>query len=280
MAAGSKDDDAGLVSPMLFDVTGAALASVLLSGGLVGLVLGLVGGGGSMLATPLLLYAVGLAPHRAIGTGAVAVSACAFVNLGLHARAGHVRWRLGALFATIGVAGAAGGADLGKQVDGRGLLILFALLMVVVGMMMLRAGSLQVESTADGRRNADNEIALMAASALGTGMLSGFFGVGGGFLIVPALLFSTGMPTIEAIGSSLLAVGMFGLTTSVSYALSSLVDWKVAAELVAGGFLGAVIGQMIASRLATSRTALNSLLSVLLFLVAAYMLVRSVSGPA
>src|SRR5260370_34021241 len=109
-----------------------------LSGAIVGFTLGLIGGGGSIMATPLLLYVVGLPPHMAIGTGALAVSANAFANFGGHARAGNVRWRCAVIFAVIGVAGAAFGSTLGKQIDGKQLLLLFAILMVAIGVLMLR----------------------------------------------------------------------------------------------------------------------------------------------
>ncbi len=251
------------------------MIAAMLSGGVVGGVLGLVGGGGSILATPLLLYAVGLAPHRAIGTGAVAVSACAFINLALHARARHVRWEPAALFAAAGLAGVIGGAELGKQVGGRHLLVLFAVLMIAVGILMLRAGTGRDHEPTPSRRPA-----LVAATALATGTLSGFFGVGGGFLIVPALLFSTGMAAIDAIGSSLLAVGTFGAATAADYAWAALVDWRVAAEFVAGGVLGAAIGLAGASRLAASRTALKTMLGVLILVVAATMLVQDFARAA
>jgi uncharacterized protein len=117
------------------------MISAVLCGCLVGFVLGLVGGGGSILATPLLLYAVGLAPHRAIGTGALAVAANAFINLSFHARKRHVRWKPATLFAAIGILGAAFGAAIGKRVAGQHLLFLFALLMLVVGVSMLRKRS-------------------------------------------------------------------------------------------------------------------------------------------
>src|SRR5258708_27526634 len=109
-----------------------------LSGAIVGFTLGLIGGGGSIMATPLLLYVVGLQPHMAIGTGALAVSVNAFANFAGHARAGHVRWRCAVIFAVIGVAGAAFGSMLGKQIDGTQLLFLFAVLMIVIGVLMLR----------------------------------------------------------------------------------------------------------------------------------------------
>jgi uncharacterized membrane protein YfcA len=111
--------------------------------------------------------------------------------------------------------------------------------------------------------------------ALGVGALSGFFGIGGGFLIVPGLIFSTGMPMISAIGSSLLSVGAFGLTTAVTYGLSGLIDWPVVAEYLAGGLGGGLVGMALATSLASRKTALNRVFAGLIFLVAGYMLYRN-----
>ncbi len=144
------------------------------SGGLVGFVLGLIGGGGSIVATPLLLYAVGLSPHVALGTGALAVSANAFVSFAGHARAGNVRWDVAAIFSVMGVLGALGGSALGKAVDGRQLILLFALMMIVIGLAMLwpRRGSGATAPVV-----LDAAMALRVAGiGLGVGLQSGFFG--------------------------------------------------------------------------------------------------------
>ena len=109
------------------------------SGSLVGFTLGLIGGGGSILAVPLLVYVVGVpSAHVAIGTSAIAVAASAAANLAGHARARTVKWPCALVFALSGIVGAAGGAQLGKMVDGSRLLMLFGALMVVVGLTMLR----------------------------------------------------------------------------------------------------------------------------------------------
>ncbi len=252
-----------------------------LSGALVGFTLGLIGGGGSILATPLLLYIVGLGPHEAIGTGALAVSVNAFANFGGHARAGNVRWRSAVLFALVGVVGAAIGSSLGKSFDGKRLLFLFAILMVVVGILMLRRGRRDAARARAGTATDDASgrgIIWVILAALAVGALSGFFGIGGGFLIVPGLLFSTGMPMIFAVGSSLLAVGSFGLTTAVNYAMSGLVNWPVAGEYIAGGLAGGVLGMVLALRLSARKAALNQIFAALVFVVAAYMLYRNATS--
>jgi len=252
-----------------------SLADILaiLSGGAVGLVLALIGGGGSILATPALLYVVGIAnPHVAIGTSAVAVSVNAFANLIQHARRGNVRWRCAMTFAGGGIVGAVIGAEIGKATDARVLLPLFAGLMIVVGIAMLRHKP--DEGNADVRLSRQNAPRLIAFG-LGAGALSGFFGIGGGFLIVPGLIGATGMTMLQAIGSSLFSVGAFGATTAASYAVDGLIDWRVAALFIGGGLIGGVGGAMLAARLSRQRGALQRIFSIVIFAVAAYMLYRS-----
>ena len=243
-----------------------------LSGALVGFVLGLVGGGGSILAVPLMVYLVGVrSPHVAIGTSALAVAANAALGLATHARLGNVKWRCSLVFAAAGVAGALIGSTLGKAFDGQKLLFLFALVMVVVGILMLRrrghVGDAEVKL---GRENA----AKLVLYGLGTGLFSGFFGIGGGFLIVPGLVAATGMPMLFAVGSSLVAVTAFGLTTAANYALSGLVDWMLALVFIGGGFLGSFLGTRAAKRLSGAGH-LTTVFASLIFVVAAYMLWKS-----
>jgi hypothetical protein len=240
----------------------------------VGFALGLIGGGGSILATPMLLYLVGVPPHVAIGTGALAVSVNAFANFAVHARARTVRWGPGALFALVGAGGALLGSNIGKAVDGRHLILAFAGMMVAVGASMLRPRRGGSAATAMTARAA----ARVAGVGLAVGLLSGFFGIGGGFLIVPGLIFATGMPMLNAIGTSLLAVGTFGLTTALNYSLSGLVAWPVAAEFIAGGVLGGWLGTRAAVALAPRRNTLVRLFAGLVFAVAAYIIWRSLAG--
>ena len=246
-----------------------------LSGALVGFSLALVGGGGSILAVPLMVYLVGVPqPHVAIGTSALAVAANAAVGLFNHARAGHVKWRCGMLFAAAGVAGAFAGSTAGKAFDGQKLLFLFALVMIAVGALMLRrratAGDGDVRL---GRENAGK----LGAYGLGAGAFSGFFGIGGGFLIVPGLIAATEMSMINAVGTSLVAVTSFGLTTALNYAVSGLVDWGLAGVFVAGGLLGSTAGLRLAKRLSAAGS-LSKVFAALIFSVAAYMLWKSGSA--
>jgi uncharacterized protein len=245
----------------------------LFSGSIVGFSLGLIGGGGSILAVPLLLYVVGVRdPHVAIGTSALAVAASAFLNLLGHWRAGTVKWPCAAAFAASGVVGAAIGSSIGKSVDGTSLLFVFALVMIAVGIAMLRPRA----GGGDPGVRITPRIALrLVAVGIFVGAVAGFFGIGGGFLIVPGIMLGSGMPILNAIGSSLFSVGAFGLTTAVNYALSGLVDWRIALEFIAGGALGGWLGMRLAVGMASQRRRLAYIFAAIIFVVAAYMLVRT-----
>jgi uncharacterized protein len=243
------------------------------SGSLVGFSLGLVGGGGSILAVPLMVYVVGVpTAHVAIGTSAVAVAANAAANLVTHARAGTVKWQCAGVFAATGVLGAWLGSNLGKVIDSQRLLFLFAILMIVVGATMLapRAGG----GDAAVRLDRGNLPRLVVLGVL-AGALSGFFGIGGGFLIVPGLMLATGMPILNAVGSSLLGVTAFGTTTALNYVVAGLVDWNLAIPFIGGGIVGGLAGVRAARVLARQRRALNVVFACMIFAIAVYMLLRT-----
>lgn len=245
----------------------------LASGALVGFSLGLVGGGGSVLAVPLMVYVVGVPdPHVAIGTSAIAVAANAAINLSNHARGGTVRWACALTFAAAGIIGALAGSIFGKMLDGQKLLALFALVMLVIAALMLKTRARI--GLPDVKMNWTNMPAIVGLG-LATGTLSGFFGIGGGFLIVPALMLATGMSILNAVSSSLVAVTAFGLTTAASYAWSGLISWGLAGLFIAGGIGGGLIGTGSARLLAARRGALNIVFAAVIVAVALYMLARS-----
>ncbi len=243
------------------------------SGGLIGFSLGLIGGGGSILATPLLLYFVGMSsPHLAIGTGALAVSANAYASVISHAYKGNVWWRGGILFAIIGTLGAFLGSSLGKVIDGQTLMLLFGFLMLIVGALMLRP---RIETSGELSGTSSKNYVLLGILALFSGAASGFFGIGGGFLIVPALIYATSMPTIKAVGTSLLSVGTFGLATSINYALDGLIDWKLAGFMILGGIIGGIFGSKLSAKLGKNKDTLSRIFAVLIFIVACYVIYKS-----
>ena len=261
-------------------MTAIEIALALVSGSVVGLSLGLVGGGGSILAVPLMVYGVGVSsPHVAIGTSAVVVTVNAFINLLAHAREKTVKWSCAAVFALAGMTGAAAGATLGKAVNGQRLLAGFGVLMIVVAALMLRPRRggedphVRVDPT-----TAKRLLPPLLGLGFGVGTLSGFFGIGGGFLIVPGLVSATAMPLVNAIGSSLLAVAAFGATTAVSYAASGLVDWPLALLFLVGGVAGGFVGVRLVRRLAMDCRKLTLTFSGVVATVGIYVVVRGISA--
>src|SRR5690349_7015782 len=163
--------------------------ATMLSGAAVGFVLALVGGGGSILAVPLLVYGVGIAsPHVAIGTSAIAVAISAFVNMIAHWKAGNVRWPCAIIFAAAGVGGAFIGSHFAKQLDGAKLLVLFGMLMVAIGALMLKSAGGGDPTIRLSSATAPRLLPMLAGIGFAVGLLAGFFGIGGGFLIVPGLM--------------------------------------------------------------------------------------------
>ncbi|WP_428482923.1 sulfite exporter TauE/SafE family protein [Pyruvatibacter mobilis] len=257
--------EALLADPMM-------LSLALGAGVLVGFILGLVGGGGSILAVPLLLYGVGVeTPHIAIGTAAVGVAVNAASGLAAHARAGTVKWPCALVFSGMGVLGAYAGSSLGKAIAGDTLLAAFGVAMVLIGIWTLvpRAG----EDRPDVRltRSSAGELLprLMPFGFLAGGA-AGFFGIGGGFLIAPGLMAATRMPLRIAVGTSLVALLAFGATTAANYAAASLVNWPVAGAMILGGFFGGVLGQRASSAAAAHHNMLAYLFAALVIGVGAF----------
>lgn len=155
-----------------------------------------------------------------------------------------------------GVVGAVVGSLVAKAIDGQKLLVLFGALMIVVGLAMLRkrrgAGNPDVHLS---RTTARRLPPLLIGIGFAVGILSGFFGIGGGFLIVHGLMLATGMPLAVAIGTSLVAVGAFGAATAASYAVSGLIDWYLAALFALGALVGGFAGIALGKALATYKQA-------------------------
>jgi len=229
------------------------------SGALIGLFLGMFGGGGTIIAVPLMVYLVGVpVPHIALGTSAFVVAVNAATSLASHARRGTVEWRYAALFSAAGSVGAYAGSTGGKMLDGDNLMALFALLMLIVGGFMLsRRRYSQMHRPPFTRR----VVAKVLGYGAGVGAVSGFFGIGGGFLIVPALIAATGMPILGAVASSLVAVTAFGLTTAINYSAAGLVDWPLAGAFICGGIFGGMAGAGIARRLSVRQELFTRMLA-------------------
>ena len=205
---------------------------------LVGMSLGLLGGGGSILTVPLLAYVAGMDAKPAIATSLLVVGVTSAIGAITHARAGRVRWRVAALFGAAAMAGAYSGGLLARFVPGTVLLITFAAIMIAAGIAMLR-----------GRKNTtptdpDQHLPVVRIALLGVlvGVISGLVGAGGGFLLVPALALLAGLPMPLAVGTSLVVISMQSVAGFAGHLATEHIDWRLAGLVTAAAVLGALIG--------------------------------------
>lgn len=287
------------------------LAVALLVGLLTGLALGALGGGGSILALPALVYLLDQSPHEATTGSLMVVGVTALVGMTSHWRAGHVRVAQGVAFGALGVVGSYVGSRLSARVDEDLLLAGFAALLLLAAAAMARRASRDraaaVTAAAppahavDGPRPSRSSLAVLerpvltrscalptpsprldtcravkvGAAATLVGLLTGFFGVGGGFVIVPALVLALGYQMPVAIGTSLLVIAMNSFTALAARIGSDVhLDWPVLGLFTATAIAGSVIGQRAASRVDAAR--LTFAFTALLVVVAGYTAVRAV----
>lgn len=250
--------------------------AVVLGGAAVGFLLAVFGGGGSVLAAPVLLYLGGVTDaHVAVGTASAAVAANAALNLLGHWRGGRIKWPCATVFALAGLAGSFLGSSLAKLISGQHLLLAFALAMAAIGLSMFRRPASEGDPDV---HISMKLVARLAPLGLLTGLAAGFFGIGGGFLIVPGLMLATGMTMANATASSLLSVALFGAATTFNYALTDQVDWRLAGLLLLGGAAGGVAGLFAAKALVRHAALARKLFAVLIILVAAYVAYRALAG--
>ena len=247
-----------------------ALALAALGGVLIGLLLTVFGGGGSVLATPWLIYVVGVADtHVAIGTSAAAVAVNAATGLAVQARAGTVKWPCASVFGFTGLAGALAGAHLAKSVNGAALLHWFAFAMIAIAVSMLIPRKYEGDPAV---HLTPGMVWKLAPVGLIAGFAAGFFGIGGGFLIAPGLMASTGMTLANAAASSLVSVTLFGGATSAIYAAMGQIAWPLFGTLVAGGVVGAALGLPISRWMVTRVKMARIGFAILVVTVAVYIL--------
>ncbi len=271
------------------------VALSLVFGAAVGFSLGLTGGGGSIFAVPLLMYGLGVPSKSAMGVSLAAVGAMALFGVIQRLRRGEVELSTGLLFAAAGMAGAPVGTLLRKVMPEPLLLGLFVVVMVVVAARMwMKAGRTGAEARALAelvpgddpgpvcRRDPEGKLRLtsrcmmlLGLVGVATGVLSGLFGVGGGFVIVPALVFFSGMGIHRAVATSLLVIALIGGSGVVSHvAAGGALDLGLTAWFVAGGLVGMVLGVGLGRRISGPR--LQRVFAVAIVLVAAYVAMRSV----
>ena len=235
----------------------------------IGLTLGALGGGGSILTVPALVYVLGLTPQEATSASLVIVGMTAVAGAASHARSGGTRWRAGGLLALLGVPASVLGSRLNARVDPDLLLLSFAALMLVAaaGMLLRGSGTAPEASAQRSRRSLRGSLTLLVAG-LGIGFLTGFLGVGGGFVVVPVLVVLLGMPMSVAIGTSLLVIALNSAVALGARAGTGAFDWSVIVPFTLAAVVASAAGAAAARRLPTS--ALSRAFGVLLLLVAGY----------
>jgi uncharacterized protein len=249
------------------------------AGLLIGASLGALGGGGSILTVPALVYLLGQSPHRATTASLIVVGVAALVGAVIHAQGCRVRLRAGLLFGLLGVAGSYAGSRASAAVPANVLLAGFGLLMLAVAAVMLRRrrgrdGAVPAGTARGGTRH----IILVTAAATGVGLVTGFFGVGGGFVVVPALVLVLGFDMPTAAGTSLVVITVNSAAALAARAghASLALDWPLIGTFAAAAVIGAVAGGSLAGRAGPGR--LSAAFTVLIVLVACYTLSRSLPG--
>lgn len=214
---------------------------------LVGVSLGLLGGGGSILTVPILTYVLGMEPREAIASSLFIVGATSAVSMISHARAGRVRWKTGALFGVAGMAGAFVGGLIGGFIPGVVLMVLFAIMMIVTAIAMIR-GRKTARDAASVPPHGRATIRILIDGLL-VGVATGLVGAGGGFLVVPALNLLGGLPMAVAVGTSLLVIAMKSFAGLGGYLLSVPVQWPIVLGFTATAIAGSFVGVALAGRL-------------------------------
>jgi len=240
-------------------------------GVIVGLALGLVGGGGSILTVPILVYALGESVHLATSTSLAIVGANALIGAWDHGHAGRVRPRTALIVGGTGILGALAGTYLNHLAPGRAILVGFALLMLAAAAAMVRV---RIDDRPE-RATRAGFSPRVAAAGLAVGVLTGFFGVGGGFLIVPTLVLVLGLPMREAVGTSLLVIAINAAAALLGH-LHGGVDWGVTALFVSGGTAGSIAGSRLSGRI--DERCLRLGFAGMVVLVALYILARTLLG--
>lgn len=245
---------------------------------LIGLLLGLLGGGGSILTVPMLVYLLHIEPKTAIATSFVVVGVSSLMALIPHARRGTVCWKSGLFFGISGMAGAFGGGHLAGHFSGELLMSLFGLVVLVTGLLMLRGGP----APENGRRGNPVPACPLRVPFLRVlfdgffvGALTGMVGVGGGFLIVPALTLLVGLPMQGAIGTSLLVIVMNAVAGFSGYSRHVGLDIDLTLIVAGGAIAGSAAGALLSAYLRPGL--LRRLFAWMVLLVAAYTLSQSLS---
>ena len=237
---------------------------------LMGVSLGLLGGGGSILAVPILVYVIGLDAHHAIALSLLLVGGTAVLGAGFHHRNSPLAWREALLFAACGVPFSFLGGIVSRRFPGPILLLLFGLLMVTVGGLMLRPRP----EPREGKRGS---VALFALAGAGVGFLTGFLGVGGGFLIVPVFILLLHIPTRRAIGSSLVVIAINCASALVGHWPSLQLQWRLIVPLSVAALAGSLAGVELSRRF--SPRSLRQVFGVFVVIIGLAIVLRNLPIP-
>ena len=230
----------------------------------IGLSLGLLGGGGAILTVPVLVYVLGYAAKPAIAMSLVVVGITSLIGATLHWRLGNVRVGMALTFGLFAMIGAFAGAKLSVLLSGGVQLVLLALVMTAAAASMLRHSGHDTEQSGSWRP------ALFVPVALGIGLLTGLVGIGGGFLVVPALVLLARVPMRQAVGTSLLVIAMNTASGLVGYLGTVALDWNVLAGFTAMAVVGALAGTALVAHV--PQAALKRGFAILLLLVGGFVL--------
>jgi uncharacterized membrane protein YfcA len=243
------------------------ILAVILSGA-IGISLGLLGGGGSILAVPVLVYVAGIEAKESVAMSLAIVGSTSLFGSLLHGRKGKLDLKVAATFGGAGIIGAYVGARLTHLVANSTLLLLFAGLMLVVAVAMLLRRDQHVSSET---RMQKRSLALSLLVGLGVGVLTGFLGVGGGFLVVPALVLFAGLPMHLAVGTSLLVIAINSAAGFIGHMGEGQLHWSMTAAFTAAAVAGTFVGEHFARRVPAARLRrmfAYFVISVAIFLVA------------
>ena len=228
----------------------SVLVSSLLLSAMIGLSLGMLGGGGSILAVPVLVFVTKLSPATAVGTSLAIVGTTSLIASYAHYRAGRVKLDVSLLFGVSGALTAFLGAKLTRLVSGAVILYSFSALMLVIGVGMLSVGGRTPAETETPPGRSRPTAAVLAGA--GVGLVTGFLGVGGGFLVVPALIAFAGLRMREAVGTSLLVIAINGAAGFVGHLGGGGLDAGLIAQLTGAAVAGALVGERVARKVSTT----------------------------
>ncbi|AUI53703.1 sulfite exporter TauE/SafE family protein [Arthrobacter crystallopoietes] len=251
-----------------------ALTATLLLSVVIGLSLGLLGGGGSILTVPILTYVAGLDPKEAIAASLFVVGATSAVSAITHARNGRVKWRTGLIFGAAGMAGAFAGGLLGGHIPGTILMIAFALMMVATSIAMIRGRKNKTAAT----HNNELPVLKVVLEGLVVGLVTGLVGAGGGFLIVPALALLGGLAMPVAVGTSLVVIALKSFAGLGGYLTTVSLDWGLVAAVTAAAIAGSVAGSRLAGRI--PEAALRKGFGIFVLAMGVFVLVQELPEPA